>query len=33
MDLGKHNFIVPAPNIYKLGSSFDLNQKNGITIA
>ncbi len=33
MDLGKRNFIVPAPNSYKLGSSFDLTQKQGITIA
>lgn len=33
MDLGKQNFIVPGPNVYKLNSSFDLKKNQGVTIA
>lgn len=33
MDLGKTNFNVPAPNTYKLNSSFDLKKNSGVSIA
>lgn len=33
MDLGKQNVLIPAANTYKMSSSFDLRNNQGISMA